>query len=234
MAWQAGIQTDASPNAILSDVSSRTFMNQVYRWMFAGLAVTGGLALYTATNVELATTVARSWTVLALVELGLVMALSWGVRRLSAGVAATMFLAYAALNGLTLSGIFFAYRLGSVAEAFFVTAGAYGALSVYGAVTKKDLSAWASFLFIGLIGVVLSGLVNLFVHSEGLSFVSSCAAVVVFGGLTAYDNQKLRALHASGGYAGVAGLPILGALTLYLDFINLFLSLLRLMGRRRN
>lgn len=109
----------------------------------------------------------------------------------------------------------------------------FGALSVYGTVTKKDLSAWATFLFMGLIGVLVAGVVNIFLQSNFLGFVMSCAAVVVFAGLTAYDTQKLREMHASSGYASAGSLAINGALVLYLDFINLFLNILRLFGSRR-
>jgi uncharacterized protein len=233
MAWQAGLQTDLPVDQVLAEESQRAFMSRVYRWMFAGLAITGGLAFYTVTNRELLSFVAHAFWILLIAQFGLVLALSWASSRLSGTTAALMFVAYAALNGLTLSGIFIAYRLGSIAEAFFITAGTYGAMSLYGSVTKKDLSGWGSFLFMGLVGLMLAGLVNFFLRSNMLSFVWSCAAVVVFAGLTAYDNQKLRQMHASAGYSGVATLSIVGALVLYLDFVNLFLAFLRLFGRRR-
>jgi len=129
--------------------------------------------------------------------------------------------------------LFVVYQLGSVASAFAITAGTFAAMSVYGTVTKKDLSSWGTFLFMGLVGILIAGLVNIFVGSAMLDFIRSCAAVLIFAGLTAYDTQKLRAFHASSGYSSAASLAISGALTLYLDFINLFLNLLRLMGRRR-
>jgi FtsH-binding integral membrane protein len=233
MAWQNSLESSLPVEQVLIEESQRTFMSRVYRWMFAGLAITGGMAFYTLTNEALLGFVMKSYWILLIAEFGLVLALSFMVRRLSGAAAALMFVAYAALNGLTLSGIFLAYRLGSVAQAFFVTAGVFGAMSVYGTVTKKDLSSWRSFLYMGLFGLLIAGVVNLFFHSGILSFVWSCVSVVVFTGLTAYDTQKLREMHQVGGETGVAALPIVGALRLYLDFINLFLSLLNLFGKRR-
>jgi hypothetical protein len=233
MAWQSGLQSNLPVDQVLVEESQRTFMSRIYRWMFAGLALTGGIAFYTVTNEALLGFVMKSYWFLIIAELGLVLALSFLVRRLSASTAGLMFVAYASLNGLTLSGIFLAYRLGSVAQAFFVTAGAFGAMSLYGTVTKKDLTSWGSFLYMGLIGLVIAGVVNFFLHSGLLSFVWSCVSVVVFTGLTAYDTQKLRRMHEMGGEGGVQALAIVGALTLYLDFINLFLSILRLFGKRR-
>jgi FtsH-binding integral membrane protein len=233
MAWQAGMQAEVGVDQVLVEEAQRSFMSRVYRWMFAGLAITGGLAMYTVSNPELLRFVGRSYLFLVVGEFALVLALSFLARRVGGAMAAAMFIAYAALNGLTLSGIFLVYRLGTIGEAFLVTAGTYGAMSAYGALTKKDLSGWGSFLFMGLFGLVLAGVVNIFVRSDMLSFVWSCGAVVVFAGLTAYDNQKLRRLHALNGYTASGSFAVVGALTLYLDFINLFLALLRLFGRRR-
>jgi FtsH-binding integral membrane protein len=234
MAWETqGWQTEASPQQALVEASARTFMARVYRWMFLGLALTGGIALYTATNEALLSFAMKNMVFLIVAELGAVLALSWLAPRISAVPAALLFLAYSALNGLTLSLIFLVYTQGSIAQTFFVASGMFAAMSVYGTVTKKDLTGWGSFLFMGLIGIVLAGVVNLFLKSDAMAFVVSCAGVVVFTGLTAYDTQKLRNMHASSGYSSAASLSISGALTLYLDFINLFLSLLRLMGRRR-
>jgi FtsH-binding integral membrane protein len=132
-----------------------------------------------------------------------------------------------------LSGIFFVYPVGSIGTAFLITAGSFGALSIYGTVTKRDLSAWRTFLFMGLVGVVIASVVQFWWNPPGLTFVLSCAAVVVFAGLTAYDTQKLRVLGAQYAGAGLTSFTIVGALNLYLDFINLFLALLRLFGDRR-
>jgi FtsH-binding integral membrane protein len=162
-------------------------------------------------------------------ELIMVVAFSRVVQSATFGTAAAMFLAYCALSGMTFSVIFRAYTRESIASTFFITGGTFAAMSAYGTLTKKDLSSWGQFLFMGLIGVVLASVVNIFLHSDALSFVLSCAGVVVFTGLTAYDAQKIRA------YARVGDdrLALHGALALYLDFVNLFLMLLRLFGRRR-
>jgi FtsH-binding integral membrane protein len=236
MAWEnPGFQTAASSpvSNVLVQESRRAFMSRVYGWMFAGLMVTGIVALFTVANKPLME-FAYTWRLpLLLAELGLVFALSFLAPRLSGPVAALMFLGYSALTGMTLSIYFLIYTAGSIGQAFLLTAGVFGALSLYGTFTKKDLSAWASFLFMGLVGVVLAGVVNIFVRSDGMSFVLACASVVVFAGLTAYDTQKLREMHASTGHSSAASVSILGALTLYLDLINLFLALLRLLGQRR-
>ena len=195
--------------------------------------VTGITGVFTVANrplLELA--VQWRWGLL-LAELGLVFALSMMAPRLSGPVAALMFLGYSALTGMTLSVYVLIYTAASIGNALLLTAGVFGALSLFGTFTKKDLSAWASFLFMGLVGVVLASVVNIFMRSDGLSFVLSCASVVVFAGLTAYDTQKLREMHASTGYSSAASVSIMGALTLYLDLINLFIALLRLFGQRR-
>jgi FtsH-binding integral membrane protein len=217
----------------LTGTTAATFMAGVYRWMTLGLAVTAGVALYTASNVQLAMTVARNVWPLVIAQLLLVVALSFMARRISGPIAALMFLAYSGLTGLTLSGIFFVYSVGSIATAFFVAAGMFLALSVYGTVTKRDLSAWRTFLFMGLIGVVIASIAQFWFRSPGFTFVLSCATVVVFAGLTAYDTQKLRALGAQYAGTGLTSVTIVGALMLYLDFINMFLALLRIFGGRR-
>jgi FtsH-binding integral membrane protein len=225
------IQTPASLSPAAERV--RAFMGRVYMWMFLGLSVTGGVALYTATNEALLAGVLRNYKMFALVLLGFVLAVSFILPRLSAPAAGALFFAYSAALGAFLSVLFVVYQLGSLASIFFISAGLFGALSLYGTVTKKDLSAWGTFLFIGLLGIVGASLWNLFWPNAGVSFVAACAGVLVFGGLTAYDTQKLRemALAAEGPSEG--SLAIQGALRLYLDFINLFLSLLRLFGQRR-
>jgi FtsH-binding integral membrane protein len=177
--------------------------------------------------------VLRNFLPLVIGEFLLVLGLSWAAPRLSGALAAGLFVLYALLNGLTFSVIFIAYELGSVGQAFLITAGTFFAMSAYATLTKKDLSGWSSFLFMGLFGVVIAGVVQLFWHNAGFSFVWSCACVIVFAGLTAYDTQKLRQMHAQAGYSSAASLSVTGALTLYLDFVNLFLALLRLFGRRR-
>jgi FtsH-binding integral membrane protein len=212
----------------------RTFMAAVYRWMTLGLVVTAVVAFVTAEALASGAVPFNKWVFygLMIAEFGLVIAISSMLPRLSSAAAGGLFLLYSALNGATLSLVLLVYTGTSVAAAFGVTAGTFGAMSVYGTVTKKDLTSWGSFLFMGLIGVVIAGLVNLFLQSSMMSFVISCAAVVVFTGLTAYDTQKLRAYAAQGG-GTIAAAPIGGALTLYLDFINLFLAILHLFGDRR-
>lgn len=235
MAWQTpgsdvGIRSN---NEILTDEAARTYMGAVYRWMVAGLAITGITAVAVASNAQLQQMVMGFYLPLIIGEVVLVLALSFLARRVSGPVAGLMFVGYAFMTGLTFSVLFLVYRLGSIGSTFFITAGAFGALSIFGTVTKKNLSSWSTFLFMGLIGVVLAGVVNLFLHSSGLSFVIACAGVLVFAGLTAYDTQKLRENHASMGHKSRGSAAITGALILYLDFINLFLMLLRLLGNRR-
>lgn len=220
-------------SSALAEESARVFMQRVYWWMSVGLGLTGGIAWVVASNQAMMAAVLPYTRVLMLGTLGLVFLFSFIAHRVPGPVAAAMFLGYAALNGLTFSVLFLVYSLGSVGTAFLLTAGTFGAMSVYGTVTKKDLSSWGSFLFMGLIGIILAGIINIFINNDMLGFVKSCAAVVIFAGLTAYDTQKLRQFHASSGYSSAMSLSISGALTLYLDFINLFLNLLRLMGRRR-
>jgi FtsH-binding integral membrane protein len=164
-------------------------------------------------------------------QLGLVMALSSVATRVSTVAAGAMFFGYAALTGVTFSTLFLVYTATSIAATFFVTAGAFAGLSVLGLVTRRDLSAIGRFAFFALIGVILASLVNFFLHSSGLSWLITFAGVLIFAGLTAYDTQRLKNLFASGQVH--ANLPIVGALTLYLDFINMFLFLLRLFGDRR-
>ncbi|HTP51329.1 MAG TPA: Bax inhibitor-1/YccA family protein [Anaeromyxobacteraceae bacterium] len=213
----------------------RRFMSAVYRWMTLGLLVTAGVAWYVASTPGALHFVFGNRIVfwgLILAQFGLVIGLSAAVARLSAGVAGGLFLLYSALNGATLSILLLAYTGASVASAFAVTAGTFGAMSVYGTVTRRDLTGWGTFLFMGLVGIVIASVVNVFTKSDMVSWVVSAAAVVVFTGLTAYDTQKLRRMAAAG--ANVAALPVNGALALYLDFINLFLAILRIFGGRRD
>lgn len=221
-----------------TDTRIRTFIRSVYAWMFGGLLLTAFASLWVVTSPAMQQMIFGNRIVpfvLIGAELLLVIGLSAALTRISGAAAASMFLIFSLLNGLSLSAIFFVYTQASIVQAFVTAAGMFGAMSVYGLVTKKDLTSWGSFFFMGLIGIVICSVVNLFLHSSGLSFVISVVGVFVFVGLTAYDNQKLKA------YATVTGdmqqnLAIIGALALYLDFINLFILLLRLFGggdRRR-
>ena len=217
------------------ETRTRAFIRSVYGWMFGGLLLTAFSSVWVVSSKAMQQLIFGNRVmliVLIVAEFGLVIAISAGMRRFSPAAAASMFLVYALLNGLTLSAIFFVYSGASIVQAFVVAGGMFGAMSVYGMVTKRDLTTWGSFFFMGLIGIVICSIVNIFLHSGGLSFVISLIGVFVFVGLTAWDTQKLKA------YATVGGpmqenLAIFGALALYLDFINLFLFLLRLLGDRR-
>lgn len=218
--------------------AERAFLATVYGWMAAGLALTAVVALFTVSTPALLQLVFGNRIVffaLMIGELGLVVGVSGAINRISASTATGLFLLYAALNGVTLSMILLIYTGESVAGVFFVSAGMFGAMSLYGAVTRRDLAAWGSFLFMGLIGVVLASVVNIFLRNDMLSWVMSMAGVVVFTGLTAYDTNQLRLLGRQGFSDASTERKgaIIGALKLYLDFINLFLMMLRLFGRRR-
>ncbi len=230
---------------ILSAQSTRTevvnaFFRKVYHWMAAGLILTAVMAHVTASSGAMLQLVFGSPFVLfGLIglEFLLVIAISSGINRLSAGLASVLFVIYSLLNGITLSGVLLVYSGQSVFNAFLTTAGMFGAMSVYGLYSKRDLTAWGSFLTMGLIGLVIAMCVNLFMRSTMVEFVTSIFGVVIFMGLTAWDTRKL--LQIGGELDGVEGndgahkLAIVGALELYLDFINIFLFLLRLFGKRR-
>jgi hypothetical protein len=215
------------------------FMRGVYGWMSLGLFITAAVAWFTAAS-PLGMALLQSpglVLVLVLVQFGLVMGLSAAINKLSASTASMMFAAYSALTGLTLSSIFFVYSTASIFQAFVVTGGMFGAMSVYGMVTKRDLTGMGSFLFMGLIGIVIASVVNMFMHSSAMSFMISVIGVLVFTGLTAYDTQKLKYMGEVmplGDGTAIRRGTILGALTLYLDFLNLFLMLLRLFGNSRD
>lgn len=220
-------------SSVLAQESARVFMNRVYGWMAFGLFLTGAISWTVASSETLTNAVLPFFMPLLILELVVVFAFSFLQSKVSGPVAAALFIAYAALNGLTFSVVFLAYELGSVGVVFGITAGTFAAMSIFATVTKKDLSGWGSFLFMGLIGVLIASVVNMFLRSPMVTFIASCAGVLVFAGLTAYDTQKLRKHHANSGYSSAMSLAISGALMLYLDFINLFLMLLRLLGRRR-
>ncbi len=228
-----GYSYSPSANDVLAEESSRAFMQRVYWWMSVGLALTGGIAFTVASSQQLTALVLPFFFPLLIAELAVVFLFSFVQSKVSGAVAAGMFLLYAVLSGLTFSTIFLQYQLGSIGTAFAISAGTFGAMSLYGTVTKKDLSGWGSFLMMGLVGIIIAGIVNIFVQSDMLGFVKSCAAVLIFAGLTAYDTQKLRQFHAQSGFSSAMSLSISGALMLYLDFVNLFLNILRLLGRRR-
>jgi FtsH-binding integral membrane protein len=206
-----------------------------YRWMTLGLATTGLVALAVAHSPVAADALIGNrilFYVLLFAQLGLVFALSATATRVSTAVASLMFFGYAALTGVTFSTLFLVYTASSIAGTFFVTAGAFAGLSAFGTVTKRDLSAIGRFGLFALIGIILASLANMFFHSTGLQWMITLVGIVLFAGLTAYDTQRLKELFLRG--EASANLPIVGALTLYLDFINMFLFLLRIFGRRRD
>lgn len=215
-------------------VKRNALIRQVYTWMGAGLAITAFMAFLTLSSPAILNAVLGNKLVfygLMIGELALVFILSGAINKLSATTATLIFIAYSALNGITLSTIALVYTANSITSTFVITGGMFGAMSAYGYMTKRDLTSWGSFLFMGLIGVVIASVVNIFVGSSAISWVISGIGVIVFTGLTAYDTSKIKEMAAMGTEGRKPA--ILGALTLYLDFINLFLMLLRFTGNRR-
>jgi hypothetical protein len=227
-----------SCTAVATATVADGFLARVYGWMTAGLALTALASMFTLSSEALLQLIFGNRMVfygLIIAELGLVVALSAAINRISAATATLLFLVYSALNGVTFAAIFLIYTQSSIASTFFVASGTFAAMSCYGYLTKRDLTGWGSFLFMGLIGIIIASLVNIFLHSEMIYWITSYIGVFVFVGLTAYDTQKIKQI----GQAGFADAEqqkksaILGALRLYLDFINLFVMLLRVMGNRR-
>ena len=220
--------------------ASTVFLAKVFNWMAIGLGLTGLAAFLTVNSQTMLQLVFGNSLVfygLIIGELILVFSLSARIERISSQAATGMFIAYSILNGVTISAILLLYTMTSVAATFFIAAGMFGAMAVYGFVTKKDLSSWGSFLFMGLIGIIIAMVVNIFVASSMMSWVISGIGVIIFTGLTAYDVQQITRMGEmgimDGGEAAIRKGAIMGALKLYLDFINLFLMLLRLLGDRR-
>jgi FtsH-binding integral membrane protein len=212
-----------------------TFLRAVYAWMFIGLAITAAIAAAIASTPVFMQTVASNRLLFlgALVaELGVVFYLSARVQKLTPNAATILFVLYSALNGVTLSVLTLAYSGSSIATTFAVTAGMFGALAVFGSTTKRSLAGAGQFLYMGLIGLVLASLLSLFWHNDALEFLISVVGVIVFTGLTAWDAQRLKQM-AAGPQAVSGSYAIMGALSLYLNFINLFLILLRFQGGRR-
>ncbi len=219
----------------LSAVQTRV-INQVYLWMTLGLSLTGATAFFVASTDSIKQVIFGNQILfwgLVIAQLGLVFVISGLINRLSAAAATGLFFLYSALNGLTLSAIFLVYSLGSIAGVFLITAGTFGIMSLYGITTKTDLTKIGNLLFMALIGIVIAGLVNIFIGSSMLSLIISVIGVVVFTGLTAYDAQRIKEMSAAALDGESEGkIAVLGALSLYLNFINLFLSLLRLFGSK--
>jgi FtsH-binding integral membrane protein len=213
----------------------RQHMQRVYSYMAGGLVATG-LVAYAAAVSGFYQALAGTplfWIVM-LAPLGFVLVLSFGIERISVGTAILLFWIYAAAMGLSLGGIFLVFTGTSIAHVFFITAATYGATSLYGFTTGADLSKFGSFLFMGLIGLVIASLVNIFIRSDAVQFVISIVGVILFVGLTAYDTQRIKAMYLESDTEELAGKKaVMGALALYLDFINLFMPLLQLFGQRR-
>ncbi len=221
-----------------AETESRAFIRRVYNWMTFGLAATGLIALYMVAHPAMIVALVRTPVIfygLMIGELILVAALAGWVQKMAASTAALVFMLYAGLNGITLSTIFLMYTASSISLAFFVAAGTFGAMSIYGYATKTDLTKMGNICRMGLFGLIIAIVVNIFLKSAAMAWITSCLGVLIFTGLTAYDTQKIKNM-AGVGEAGSdveKKVAVSGALMLYLDFINLFLMLLQLFGRRR-
>ena len=225
-----------APRAGTVDQGLRSYMLSIYNYMTSGVLLTGIVALVTA-QMGLAYAFATGplmWVV-ALAPLAIVFAMSFGAGKFATGTLKAMFWAFAVLMGLSLSTIFLVYTGGSIAATFFATAAAFAGLSLIGYTTKKDLSALGTFLIMGVVGLIVASLINMFVQSPGLMWAISFLGVLIFAGLTAYDTQRLKvSYYTMRGTEWAGKMVVLGALSLYLDFINMFLFLLRFMGNSRN
>lgn len=212
-----------------------TFINKVYSWMCLALTVTGFIALRTVSSPDFLYMVQSNFIILIIIELGVVFWMISAINKISSNLAIGLFLLYSALNGLTLSVILNLYTGASVASTFFITAGTFGAMSAYGFFTKKDLTSWGNLLFMGLIGIIIASVVNIFMASSALYWLITYAGVLIFVGLTAYDTQKIKKMSLEMDPESEVGKKgaIMGALALYLDFINLFIMLLRIFGQRK-
>jgi len=230
------MQSQPQP-VVIAQTRIQSVMQQVYLWMTAGLLLTGAISSMLASNEVLLGMVLNPIVFIGLfvVELGLVIAISAFINKMSPALATGLFILYAALNGITLTPIFITYTSASIATAFFTTAGMFAALTLYGSVTKRDLSGMGRFMLMALFGLCIATLVNIFLRNGIMDFVISIFGVVIFAGLTAYDTQRLNQLASQATSEDEIGrFSIMGALILYLDFINLFLYLLRLFGKRND
>jgi FtsH-binding integral membrane protein len=239
----APFATRAGTSSAAYDAGLRSYMLSVYNYMTSGVLLTGLVAMFFAWGNPIEASPAYqvfsaggplAW-IIVLSPLAIVFAMSFGQSRMSTGTMQALYWAFAVLMGLSLSTVFLRYTGTSIAQCFFATAAGFAGLSLWGYTTKRDLSAMGTFLVMGLFGLIIAMVINLFVNSGPLGLVISAAGVLIFAGLTAYDTQKIKSM-----YAHVAGTPmegrvaIMGALNLYLDFINMFLFLLRLFGNSRN
>ena len=217
------------------DEGLRAHMLRVYNYMVLGLGLTGAVAYVVSQSETMMSAIFGTplFWVVALAPLGLVFFLSARVHKMSFSSAQLTFWIFAGLMGLSLASIFVIYTGMSIAKVFFITAGMFGGMSLYGYTTKKDLSGWGSFLFMGLIGIIIASVVNMFLASSAMDFAISVIGVLIFTGLTAYDTQRIKQMYMESDSTDVAGKKaIMGALSLYLDFLNMFLMMLRLFGGR--
>lgn len=241
MSWNQSSSNRASfTSPQLADVRDErvgAFLSRVYGWMFVGLLITSGVAFAVASSPALIETLILNrllfWGLL-FAQLGLVFYLSARVEKVAPATAAGLFVLYSALVGVTSSVIFLVYTRSSITQTFVVTAGMFGATAVFGTVTKRSLAGMGQFLFMGLIGLILAMIVGFFWHSDALQFVISVVGVLVFTGLTAWDAQRLKQMAVALPDGRVGSYAVVGALSLYLDFINLFFFLLRFTGNRRD
>ncbi len=220
---------------------SKTFLSSVFSWMFMGLLATAGMAWIFADSSYLMSFLVSEtgmtglgWIVM-LSPIGFVLLMSFGFQKLSSSSLMLLFIAFSVIMGMSLSFIFLAYELGSIASTFAITAGMFGTMALLGYTTKTDLSKFGSILIMGLVGIIIASVVNMFLRSAMMDYVISFLGVLIFTGLTAYDVQKLKRIGSSVGTGSETSrkLIVMGALTLYLDFINLFLFLLRFLGNRK-
>lgn len=217
------------------DAGLRSYMLSVYNYMASGVLLTGIVALYVSTNENLMNVIfgtGLSWVVI-LAPFAFILAINFGINKMRASTLQTLFWAFAAVMGISLSTIFITYTGTSVAKVFFISAGSFAGLSLYGYTTKKDLSPFRTFLVMGLIGLIIAMIANIFIQSSGFDFIISIFGVLIFAGLTAYDTQMIKSMYyEADGLEAQSKKIIMGAVRLYLDFINLFLMLLRLLGNR--
>ena len=232
---------DINQSAVMprAEAGLRHFMHMVYGWMSLGLFVTGACGAYMASDPRMIVNLIHNPILfygIMIAELGLVVVLSAWVSKMEVSTAKFAFLFYAALTGVSLSVVYLVYTAQSIASTFFLTGGLFGIMSAYGYMTKTDLTTMGNLCFMGLIGIILASVVNFWLHSPAIMWATTYIGILIFTGLTAYDSQKIKAMYdarADGSDIETKS-AILGALALYLDFINLFLSLLRVMGRRRD
>ena len=233
------LDTAAHDKELFLSSAFPALMRKVYVWMTLALVLTGATAYGVATSPGLLMALATNKVLffgLVIAEFALVFGVSGAINRLSLTTATLMFVAYSVINGALLSFIFLAYTMSSITSVFFITAGTFAAMAIFGYTTKKDLTSIGRLLFMALIGIIIATIVNMFIGSEGMSMIIRYVGVFVFVGLTAYDSQKIKEMLLSQGAGGEQGqeLALLGDLTLYLDFINLFIYLLRILGSKRD